>query len=200
MADFRGLSGALNGLRLRLEQGLPALADAGIAAHVQVLDSTSLDETGLAAVSTNTLGIYLHRISVDPVASARTMPSPRAGLPRQAELVLNLHLLLIALKAVAAAEASLLGWAMQQIGNALDLDHGVLVSAEPDAQWHPDESLQVFPEPMDTEDLLRIWEGLPSDYRLSSTYVIRNLRVLPSRLVEQGPIVGEIEYRMGQHA
>jgi hypothetical protein len=199
MADFRGLSGALNGLRLRLEQGLPTLATAGIAAQVRVLDSTSLDADGLLALPSNTLGVYLHRISVDPVASARTMPAPRAGMPRQAELVLNLHLLLIALKAVAAAEASLLGWAMQQIGNALDLDHGVLVSAEPDAQWHPDESLQVFPEPMDTEDLLRIWEGLPSDYRLSSTYVIRNLRVLPSRLMEQRPIVGEIEYRMGRH-
>lgn len=200
MADFRGLSGALNGLRLRLERGLPTLALAGIDATVRVLDSTSLDETGLAAVPSNTLGIYLHRISVDPVASARTMPPPRAGLPRQTELILNLHLLLVALKAVAAAEASILGWAMQQIGNALDLDHGLLVSAEPDAQWHPDESLQVFPEPMDTEDLLRIWEGLPSDYHLSSTYVIRNLRVLPSRLLEQGPIVGEIEHRMGRHA
>lgn len=199
MADFRGLSGALNGLRLRLEQGLPALSAAGIDASVEVLDSTSLNEDGIGALPSNTLGVYLHRISVDAVASNRTMPAPRQGLPRQPELVLNLHLLLIALKAVSAAEASIMGWAMQQIGSALDLDHGLLVAAEPDAQWHPEEALQVFPEPMDTQDLLRIWEGLPGDYHLSSTYVIRNLRVLPSRLVEEGPRVGEIEHRFGRH-
>jgi hypothetical protein len=197
MADFRALSGALTGLRLRLEQALPTLAAAGIDASVRVLDSTSLNETGLAALPSNTLGIYLHRIAMDPVGASRTMPPPRRGLPRQAELTLDLHILLIALKAVSDGEAVIMGWAMQQLGNALELDNGLLISAAPGAQWHPDETVQVFPERMNTEDLLRIWEGLPADYHLSSPYVIRNLRVLPARLEETGPIVGEIEYRMG---
>ena len=199
MADFRGLSGALSGLKLRLEQALPILASAGIDASVRVLDSTSLDEDGVAALPTNTLGLYLHRISIEPVGANRSMPPPRRGLPRQAELSVNLHLLLIALKAVSDGEAKIMGWAMQQMGDALGLDNGILVSAEPDAQWHPEGVLQVFPERMNTEDLLRIWEGLPSDYHLSSPYVIRNLRVLPSRLQENGPMVGEIEHRMGLH-
>lgn len=199
MADFRGLSGALSALRLKLEQGLATLAAAGIDANVRVLDSTSLDEDGMNAIPANTIGLYLHRIEVDPVASNRTMPPPRPNLPRQPELVVNLHVLLIALKADQAGEAMMMGWAMRQLADSGGLDHALLSAAEPDAQWHPDESLQVFPEAMSTQDLLRIWEGLPADYHLSSTYVIRNLRVLPSKLVERGPIVGEIEYGWGRH-
>jgi hypothetical protein len=199
MADFRGLAGALSALRLKLEQGLVPLADAGIDASVRVLDSTSLDEQGLQALPSNTLGIYLHRIAVEPVAPNRTMPPPRPNLPRQPELVLNLHILLIALKADQAGEATMMGWAMRQLADNAGLDHALLSAADPDAQWHPEESLQVFPEAMSTQDLLRIWEALPADYHLSSTYMIRNLRVLPSRLVERGPIVGEIELGMGRH-
>ena len=189
----------MSALRLKLEQGLVPLADAGIDASVRVLDSTSLDEQGLQALPSNTLGIYLHRIAVEPVAPNRTMPPPRPNLPRQPELVLNLHILLIALKADQAGEATMMGWAMRQLADNAGLDHALLSAADPDAQWHPEESLQVFPEAMSTQDLLRIWEALPADYHLSSTYMIRNLRVLPSRLVERGPIVGEIELGMGRH-
>ncbi len=60
--------------------------------------------------------------------------------------------------------------------------------AEPEAQWHQDDRLQVFPESMNTEDLLRIWDGLPADYRLSTPYIIKNLRLLPAKLQETGPV------------
>lgn len=198
MPDFRGISGALVGLRIKLERQLPVLAALGVNVHVRVLDSSSLNEKNLEELPGNTLAIYLHRISVEPIGAARTMPPPRNGLPRQVELPINLHFMLIAINALSDAEASIMGWAIQQIGNALDLDHALLSSAEPEAEWHPDDKLQVFPEPMNTEDLLRIWDGLPADYRLSTPYLIKNLRILPAKLQESGPVVSEIEYRMGQ--
>jgi hypothetical protein len=194
--DFRGISGALVGLKLRLEQQLPVLASLGVTVNVRVLDSSSLNEEELDDLPSNTLAIYLHRISVEPIGAGRTMPPPRRGLPRQVELPINLHLLLVAVNALSDAEASIMGWAIQQIGTALDLDHALLVTAEPDAAWHPDDKLQVFPEPMNTEDLLRIWDGLPADYRLSTPYIIKNLRLLPAKYRESGPVVSDIEYRM----
>lgn len=198
MADFRGISGALVGLRLRLEKELPLLAALGVNVSVTVLDSSSLNEEDLDDLPSNTLAIYLHRISIEPIGAGRTMPPPRSGLPRQVELPINLHFMLIAVNALSDAEASIMGWAIQQIGIALDLDHALLVSAEPAAQWNPNESLQVFPEPMKTEDLLRIWDGLPADYRLSTPYIIKNLRILPARLEESGPVVTEINYQMAE--
>lgn len=199
MPDFRGISGALVGLRLKLEQQLPVLVALGVNVSVRVLDSSSLNEDNLDDLPSNTLAIYLHRISIDPIGAGRTMPPPRKGLPRQVELPVNLHFMLIAINALSDAEASIMGWAIQQIGNALDLDHALLSSAEPDAQWHPDDKLQVFPDPMNTEDLLRIWDGLPADYRLSTPYIIKNLRILPAKLQQTGPVVSEIEYGMGQN-
>ncbi len=196
MPDFRGISGALVGLKLRFEQELAVLAALGVTVKIKVLDSASLTEDELKKLDKNTLAIYLHRISIEPIGAGRTMPPPKRGLPRQVELPVNLHFLMVAVNALADAEASIMGWAIQQIGTALDLEHAVLVSAEPDAQWHPDDKLQVFPELMNTEDLLRIWDGLPADYRLSTPYVIKNLRVLPAKYRESGTVVGEIEYRM----
>jgi len=198
MADFRGISGALVGLRLRLEQELPLLAALGVNVSIQVLDSSSLNEEDLDKLPGNTLAIYLHRISIEPIGAGRTMPPPRNGLPRQVELPINLHFMLIAVNALSDAEASIMGWAIQQIGNALELDYALLFSAEPDAAWHPDDRLQVFPEPMNTEDLLRIWDGLPADYRLSTPYLIKNLRLLPARLLESGPVVTEVKHEMAE--
>lgn len=160
MPDFRGISGALVGLKQRLEDELPLLASLNITVNVRVFDSASLNEEDIEDLPTNTLAIYLHRISIEPIGTGRTMPAPRRGLPRQVELPINLHLLLVAVNALSDAEASIMGWAIQQIGTALDLDHALLIKAEPDAEWHPDDKLQVFPEPMNTEDLLRIWDGL----------------------------------------
>jgi hypothetical protein len=198
MADFRGISGALVGLRLRLEQELPLLAALGVNVSIQVLDSSSLNEEDLDKLPGNTLAIYLHRISIEPIGAGRTMPPPRNGLPRQVELPINLHFMLIAVNALSDAEASIMGWAIQQIGNALELDYALLFSAEPDAAWHPNDRLQVFPEPMNTEDLLRIWDGLPADYRLSTPYLIKNLRLLPARLLESGPVVTEVKHEMAE--
>ncbi len=196
MSDFRGISGALVGLKLRLEQELPVLVALGVNVSVSVLDSSSLNEDELDDLASNTLAIYLHRISIEPIGAGRTMQPPRNGLPRQVELPINLHFMLIAVNALSDAEASIMGWAIQQIGNALDLDYALLSSAEPEAQWHQNDRLQVFPESMNTEDLLRIWDGLPADYRLSTPYIIKNLRLLPARLQETGPVVSEIKYQM----
>ena len=181
MPDFRGISGALVGLKQRLEDELPLLASLNITVNVRVFDSASLNEEDIEDLPTNTLAIYLHRISIEPIGTGRTMPAPRRGLPRQVELPINLHLLLVAVNALSDAGASIMGWAIQQTGTALDLDHALLIKAEPDAEWHPDDKLQVFPEPMNTEDLLRIWDGLGEKECLFFLYFICKIFLIFSR-------------------
>ncbi len=60
MANFHGLSGALTGLNLKLEQNLPQLGLAAINASVCALDSASLDEEGLGALPSDTSGFGLN--------------------------------------------------------------------------------------------------------------------------------------------
>ncbi len=143
----------------------------------------------------NELGIYLHRISVDPFGRNRYLQSNDANKPPQPELAINLHILLIAWTDKAENEGALVGWGMQHIGSALDLDISHLGIA--DSSWGETERLQVIPEDMSTEDLLRIWDGLPRDYMLSSPYLVKTMRLRPVPEISSGPLVQTIAKPMG---
>lgn len=73
---------------------------------------------------------------------------------------------------------------MHQIGRALDLDVSHLGGA--DTRGGERDRVQVIPEEVSTEDLMRIWDGLPGDYRLSAPYLVKTLRPEPVVTVTQG--------------
>ena len=187
MASFRAVSGALDALRdrlaLRLTEDLAGIVENP---DVRVLGSQDLrtDPAG------NSLGIYLHRIAVDPFGRNRFLPPGDPSRRPQPELPVNLHLLLVGWSTNATAEALLVGWAMQQVGASLELDVSHL--AVSDARWGETETLQVIPEDMSTEDLMRVWDSLPGDYRLSAPYLVKTLRLEPARRREAGPPVETI--------
>ena len=187
MATFRAVTGALDALRERL---LLSLADdlAGLVENpdVRVLGSQDLrtDPSGHA------LGIYLHRLAVDPYGRNRYLPPGRPDQRPRPELPVNLHLLLVGWSTNATAEALLVGWAMQQLGASLELDVSHLAVA--DSGWGESETLQVIPEDMSTEDLMRVWDSLPGDYRLSAPYLVKTLRLEPARTEQMGPPVRSI--------
>ena len=107
----------------------------------------------------NNLGLYLHRVSVDPFGRNRYLKTDDDSKTPQPELPVNLHLLLVAWTENAANEGTLISWAMQQIGASLNMDIAHLGGT--DNYFKGDEAVQVQPEDMSTEDLLRIWDGLP---------------------------------------
>jgi len=132
----------------------------------------------------------IHRISVDPFGRNRYLQPNDPNQPRQPELPVNLHLLLIGWTDKATNEGTLLSWGMQQIGSSIDLDVSHLGLADPG--WGEAERVQLQPQDMNTEDLLRIWDGLPRDYMLSAPYLIKTLRLEPDPRVEDGPPVKTI--------
>jgi len=163
-------------------------------ADVRVIGFRELKDSSLP--NTESLGIYLHRISVDPFGRNRYLQPARDDQPPQPELPVNLHLLLIGWSPTTGHEAALLGWGMQQIGAALDLDISHLSSVDP--QWGEGERVQVIPEEMSTEDLLRIWDGLPRDYMLSSPYVIKTVRLAPIPELNAGEPVRTLTHVLGE--
>lgn len=187
MASYRAIAGILNALKEQLEARMVGGLDAVVEAPtVKLLGTHQLND----APSGNALGLYLHRMSVDPFGRNRYLPGNTPDQPRQPELPINLHLLMIGWSDKATNEGTLLGWGMQQIGASLDLDISHLGVADDD--WGEGEKVQLQPEEMSTEDLLRIWEGLPRDYLLSAPYLIKTLRLQPEPKVESGPPVQTI--------
>ena len=187
MASYRAIHGALTALKdyldVRLGEGL-----AGVIDHpsLRILGSEDL----LDKPSGNVLGIYLHRVSVDSFGRNRYLQPQGIGRIPRPELPVNLHILLIGWSDKAVAEVTLVAWAMQLIGSALELDISHLGLVDP--RWGNDDTVQVIPEEMSTEDLMRVWDSLPGDYHLSSPYIIKTLRLEPEQAPTEAPLARSI--------
>lgn len=146
----------------------------------------------------NSLGLYIHRISVDPFGRNRRLEARTASRPPQRELAVNLHLLLIGWSASRVGEQVMLAWGMQALGGGLELDASLM--AQEDPGWSEHDQVHVIPDDMSTEDLLRIWDGLPRDYILSSPYLVKTLRLGPLREIETAPDATSTVFPIGAGA
>lgn len=185
MASYKGVNGALVALEEFFKQRLPAELSAGpINARVKLLGSADVTKT----ITGNVLGIYLHRITIDPHGRSRSFPAKGkdAGAPLP-ELPVNLHFLLIAAATSAVIEADLMSWAMVELANdgQLDISH----IAGVDSQWGEREILNIIPEEMSTEDLMRIWDVFEAPYTCTVPYMARTVRLKLKPPLSEGPPV-----------
>lgn len=162
----------------------------GSTVTVNVMGSSTLQAT--PAPATSALGLYLHRISIDPIGRNRYLPPADGQRTPRPELPVNLHLLLIAWTTSGDSEVAYLTAAMQAIGSTLVLGAGDIGAADPG--WGADETVQVLPEDMSTEDLMRLWDSLPGDYRLSAPYLVKTIRLLPHNVQPDGPLVRSLVF------
>ena len=190
MASHQGILSALRALRERL--AIRMAARLGGNPQVEILGSQTL--AGKPQANTDTLGLYLHRISVDPFSRNRHLPpQPGRHLPRP-ELPVNLHVLLVAWCTHTEQEIEYLAAAIQIIGAGLVLESADMSLADPD--WGSEDVVQVLPEEMSTEDLMRLWDSLPDDYRLSAPYLVKTVRLAPDLEREEGPPVKTLVFPM----
>lgn len=190
MASYKAVQGILYALRDFLKQQMKNDLDKVLSSpDVSILGTVELrkpptESNGEGAPKLNSIGIYLHRVSVDPFGRNRYVQSRLPNTAPQPELAINLHLFLLAWTTNGESEAVLTTWAMQQLGSALELGYSHLHAY--DASWARDEVIQIQPEEMSTEDLLRIWDSLPGNYILSVPYIVKTLRLLPVPEVTEG--------------
>jgi hypothetical protein len=161
------------------------LSDPPINARVELLGSSDISDP----ISGNALGIYVHRIAVDPHGRSRFFPAQgtdKESAPA-AELPINLHFLLIASANSATIETNLMAWAMIALANESQMDISHL--AENDSEWTQRETLTITPEDMSTEDLMRIWDVFQTPYTSSVPYVVRTIRMRLNPQESKGPAV-----------
>ena len=186
MASYRAVNAVLVALEQFFEQRLPGELSAGpVNARIELLGSADITNT----ISGNVLGIYLHRIEIDPHGRARHF-TPQGldsdQIPAR-ELPINLHLLLIASAGSATIEADLMSWAMIELANNSQLDISHL--ADNDNEWTERELVTITPAEMSNEDLMRIWDVFESPYTNSVPYVLRTIRLRLRTSDSQGPAV-----------
>lgn len=186
MASYQAVNGVLLALENFFKARMPSeLTEGPINSRVELLGSADIADP----LNGNVLGIYLHRIAIDPHGRSRFFPAQgtkKDGGP-SGELPVNLHFLLIASATSATIEANLMSWAMLALANESQLD--ISHMAESDASWTQRETLSVTPEDMSTEDLMRIWDVFEAPYTSSVPYAVKTIRLRLEEARSEGPAV-----------
>ena len=101
-------------------------------------------------------------------------------------LSVDLHYLVSFWAQSAENEQLVLAWTLRQLHHVPVLDSSILGR---DAAWDPDEVIQLIPEEIPTEDLMRVWDTLEPDYRLSVSYIARVVRIDPADVRDERQVV-----------
>ena len=128
--------------------------------------------------------LYLYRITVDE----HLRGEPMAYKPQDQALPLSvdLHYLLSVWAESALAEQTIIAWVMSQLDQHSVLDKATLSS---DGGWFDEDQVQIVPLELSNEDLMRIWDALAPNYRLSVSYKARVVRIDPVPIPGGEPVV-----------
>jgi|GEM_PF-680939 len=194
MAGYQAVNGMLLALEDFFKRNLPSELSAGpINANVQLLGSANIRQP----LSGNVLGIYAHRIEIDPNGRGRTF-SVQGTDPNSTpdkELPVNIHFLMIASGSSATIEANLMAWAMLALANHNQFDVSHLASS--DNTWTEKEIVTASPSDMSNEDLMRIWDVFDGPYTNTVPYVLRTIRLRLNPIESIGGAVTSRVFPMG---
>ncbi|HRI13124.1 MAG TPA: DUF4255 domain-containing protein [Verrucomicrobiota bacterium] len=138
----------------------------------------AMDEsTSDGAVDSDRVTLFVHRVGVNPHlrTSGRVLNRDMDPLP----LSLDVHLLFSIWTNSPEDELTVLAWLMRELHLHPILDSATLNN---DAAWEGDEVVQLIPEELSTEDMMRLWDALTPSYRLSVSYIARVVRIDPDTL------------------
>lgn len=148
-----------------------------ITATIDLVSSGQL--AGEEVAFDNMLTLWLYRVS----ANEQLRNTARSGASKAVPLHVDLHYMLTAWAQTPDIEHRLLGWAMRTLHEASILDASFL---SPDGLWKPDEVVHLTPEELTWEDMMRLWDGISPNYRLSYSYVARVVTMEPT-------VVGDVD-------
>jgi hypothetical protein len=140
------------------------------------------DEVG--GITSPGLSILLYRVEVNK--TVRSGWSAVGSANGRAHLPLDLHFLVTPWASNADYELRILGRTMQCMEEHPSLSGPLLDGAG----WAPGDSVQLVLDEVSTETVMRTFDSLPHDFKLSVTYVARvvrldSLRTAPPRDVEE---------------
>lgn len=128
--------------------------------------------------------LYLYRITVDE--HLRSEPMSYKPNDQARPLSVDLHYLLSVWADSALVEHSIIAWVMSELDQHCVLDKATLSS---DGGWFDEDQVQIVPVELSNEDLMRIWDALAPNYRLSVSYKARVVRIDPIAIPEGEPVV-----------
>jgi len=137
-----------------------------------VVSSGQIQEQDDPAESEANVLIFLYHVGIDPhLRNSGRVAQPETTSP---PLSVALHYLFTFWSNSAESEHLVLAWTMLELQRTALLDATILSG---EARWSAEDVVQLIPEELNNEDMMRIWDTLRPDYRLSLGYVARVIRI-----------------------
>lgn len=194
MASFAGVSAAAKSIE-RLFNGCFAASEAGTPehrarAHLIRTEDLVRRANGTLSFTVPALTVFTYRVDFNK--TMRAAWSGVGSLDGRGHLPLDMHLLITPWADNAEDEHRILGKAMECV-EATPILSGPLLSPEPAAGWAASEAIQLVLEDLGTEAVMRIFDSLPTDYKLSVPYIARIVRI-DTRTTRPTPPITEVVY------
>jgi hypothetical protein len=138
----------------------------------RLVRTEDFDLKNLGLVQKPFLSVFVYRVDFNKVMRAGW--SAVGSLDGRPHLPVDLHVLLTAWGNDADSELKVLGRAMQALETTPILAGPLLLSA---GEFAPNETIQVVLEDVSTEAVMRVFDSLPTDYKLSVPYIARIARI-----------------------
>jgi hypothetical protein len=185
MANVRAIHSVGASIVTSLRNAYPAMLD-GQAMPGCVFELMSCGQLAGAIDEDTRIGLLLYRVTMNEHARQTRPVRPMRGITPPGLLSLDLHYLLTAWAANALDEQVAFAWALRQLHLFPVLDAS---SLSPEAAWSREEVIQLVPNELATEEMMRIWDALDPAYRLSASYVARVVQIEPDEDREAFPAV-----------
>lgn len=196
MAGFGGIAAAGKSIEMLLNAGFeelqpldpPLPAPPGKKTKAVLVRTIDFDKHRITtSIGSPALSIFLYRVDFNKaMRAAWSAASEQDG---RSHLALDLHYLITPWAENAEDEHKILGRAMQCLETTPILTGPLLHTL---GDWDLGESIQVVLEEVSSEAVMRMFDSLPTDYRLSVPYIARVMRLDGTRVTEAGRVITAI--------
>ncbi|MET7970986.1 DUF4255 domain-containing protein [Micromonospora sp. NPDC005305] len=168
MAGFRSIAAVGKSIEFALAAGFAAEEPVRTHATQVRLVRTEDFDTASSTLVRPALSVLLYRVDLNK--TMRASWSSVGAVDGRAHLPVDLHFLLTAWADNAEHEHQIIGRAIQLLEELGALSGPLL---HPDGDWTANEAVQLYLEDISTDDLMRTFDSLTCDFRLSIPYVAR---------------------------
>ena len=194
MAGFAAIAAAGKSIERILNAAFVDVAPIATATtHAVLVRTTDFEEKNVSSsIGSPALSIYLYRADFN-----KTMRASWSAVGSQdglGHLAVDLHYLLTAWADNAEFEHRIIGRTMQVLETTPVLGGPLLDSS---GQWAPTETVSLVLEEISTEAVMRTFDSLPTDYRLSIPYIARMVRIDSLKPTLEAPVTTVISGTVG---
>jgi hypothetical protein len=191
LAGFAGIAAAGKSIEMLLNacfEELQPLEPPGNKTKAVLVRTSDFEKDNIGTqIGSPALSIFLYRVDFNKV-----MRAAWAGVTERdgrVHLGLDLHYLITPWAENAVEEQRILGRAMQCLDTTPIIAGPLLHSS---GEWDGSEAIQIVLEEVSNEAVMRMFDSLPTDYRLSVPYIARVMRLDSRVAAPEGPVITAI--------